>query len=189
MTRLIAILALAMAALTGGARAETSDEDLRRLLATPGVHAIMRHALAPGTSDPAGFRVNDCATQRNLDGRGRAQARATGDRLRALGARFTQVRTSQWCRCKDTADLLALGAPVEDLVLNSFFDDRSTAGSQTQALAAYLKALPPGEKVMLVTHQVNITALTRRGVSSGEIYLIRMGAEQAEVLGSLIIDP
>ncbi|MGL4404804.1 MAG: histidine phosphatase family protein, partial [Notoacmeibacter sp.] len=32
-----------------------------------GGHTILlRHAKAPGTGDPAGFKLDDCATQRNL---------------------------------------------------------------------------------------------------------------------------
>jgi len=45
----------------------------------------MRHALAPGTGDPADFRIGDCATQRNLDERGREQARAIGQAIRGAG--------------------------------------------------------------------------------------------------------
>ncbi len=35
---------------------------------------LFRHALAPGTGDPANFRLDDCATQRNLSAAGRQQA-------------------------------------------------------------------------------------------------------------------
>lgn len=33
--------------------------------------ALMRHALAPGYSDPDAFRLDDCSTQRNLSTEGR----------------------------------------------------------------------------------------------------------------------
>ncbi|WP_254892311.1 hypothetical protein [Roseovarius sp. A-2] len=52
-------------------------------LKQPGVVALMRHALAPGTGDPARFDVEKCGTQRNLDARGRAQVRRTGKVPRA----------------------------------------------------------------------------------------------------------
>lgn len=172
------------------ARVLADDASLRQALATPGVHAVMRHALAPGYSDPANFDLNDCSTQRNLDARGRAQARATGEKLHALGARFDEVRTSQWCRCRETADLLGLGTPVDAPELNSFFEDRSTAGAQTEALLDYLTGLAEGARVLLVTHQVNITALTGRGVGSGEVFLISVGEDGAvAVVGSILVDP
>lgn len=169
-------------------RAETGD--LRELLQTPGVHAIMRHALAPGFSDPAGFNLEDCNSQRTLSANGRDQAKRVGAKLRELGAEFTEIRTSQWCRCEETAQLLGFQMPVLDPVLNSFFEDRSTATAQTDALRAYLSGLRENQRVMLVTHQVNITALTGRGVGSGEVFLIRVGeGGQIEVLGNLEILP
>ena len=64
-------------------------------LKQPGAIAIMRHALAPGTGDPTGFTLGDCTTQRNLNDAGRAQARRTGDALRARGIGFETVLTSQ----------------------------------------------------------------------------------------------
>jgi hypothetical protein len=42
----------------------------------PGAIAIMRHALALGTGDPADFELGDCSTQRNLSAEGREQARS-----------------------------------------------------------------------------------------------------------------
>ena len=159
------------------------------MVSEPHTVAIMRHALAPGTSDPAGFRIDDCATQRNLDDRGRAQARAIGEALRAASVTFDRILTSQWCRCRETAEALDMG-PVEEMpALNSFFDDRSTAGAQTDALRTFLEGLAPDETVMLVTHQVNISALTRRGVSSGEVFIIRSGADAGAVLDEVLIAP
>lgn len=163
-------------------------DDLTALFQTPGVHAILRHALAPGTGDPTAFDVTDCKTQRNLDERGRQQARAIGEALRANGARFDMVLTSQWCRCRETAELLDMGAPVEAPMLNSFFEDRSTAEAQTRDLSEHLASQPPGKRILYVTHQVNITALTGRGVGSGELFLIRARpGGGAEVIGSLDI--
>lgn len=159
-------------------------------LGEPGVVAIMRHALAPGTSDPSGFRVDDCSTQRNLDSRGRAQARAIGAAIRAAGVTVDRVLSSEWCRCRETAELLGLG-PVEAFpALNSFFEDRASAGAQTTALAAFLAGLPSDQTVMLVTHQVNISALTGRGVGSGEVFLLELAPDApVRVLDEIQIGP
>ncbi len=48
---------------------------------------LLRHALAPGVGDPAQFRLEDCATQRNLSAAGRQQARAIGAAFRRNGIR------------------------------------------------------------------------------------------------------
>jgi phosphohistidine phosphatase SixA len=159
-------------------------------LGRPGTHAIMRHALAPGTGDPPAFRIGDCATQRNLDARGRAQARAIGAAIREAGVSFDRVLTSQWCRCRDTAELLDL-APVEDFPpLNSFYADRSTAQRQTRKTRQFLADMPDDERVVLVTHQVNITALTDQFPSSGEVFVLRMtDAGEVTVKGSVLIRP
>ena len=156
-------------------------------LSQPGAHAIMRHALAPGTSDPAGFDVDDCATQRNLDDRGREQARRIGQALRDRGITFDTVLTSQWCRCRDTATLLGLGPVTEAPALNSFFQDRSTRDAQT-ADARDILAQATG-RMMLVTHQVNISALTGQPTRSGEILVIRHTPDGIEVIGEIGIDP
>ena len=159
-------------------------------LSGPGIVAILRHAVAPGTGDPANFALDDCTTQRNLDARGREQARKIGAAIRAAGATVDRVLTSQWCRCRDTARFLDLG-PVEDLpALNSFFRNRDRAGPQTVELRQLLLGLPPAETVVLVTHQVNITALTGRIPSSGEVFLLEIGRDGTiSVVDEILIGP
>ena len=152
--------------------------------------AIMRHALAPGTGDPPAFRLDDCTTQRNLSDAGRDQARRVGAAIRAAGTRIDAVLSSQWCRCRETAELLGLGKVGDLPALNSFFEDPSTADRQTRDLRTYLAALPADKTVLLVTHQVNITALTGHGVGSGEVLLLRLAADgSAEVVREIWIEP
>lgn len=156
-------------------------------LKEPGAMAIMRHALAPGTGDPAAFELGNCSTQRNLDEQGRAQARAIGAAFRERGITFERVLTSQWCRCLETADLLDLG-PVSDAPsLNSFFQDRSTSVSQTDRTRALIAEA--SEPMMMVTHQVNISALTGQFTRSGEVLVIRLDGDDVEILGSILIEP
>ena len=188
LTRLLPAAAL-LAVLVSASPPATADTPLARL-SEPGVVAIMRHALAPGSGDSASFALGDCATQRNLDARGRVQARETGAAIRAAGETVDRVLTSQWCRCRDTARLLDLG-PVEELpALNSFFRDRSRADAQTAELRKFLLGLPPEETVVLVTHYVNIAALTGRGAASGEVLLLEIGRDGAvSVVDGILIDP
>ncbi len=135
--------------------------------------ALIRHALAPGTGDPAAFTLDDCSTQRNLSDAGRAQAARIGARFRKEDIETARVFSSQWCRCLETAKLLALG-PVEELpILNSFYERRENQTPQTRALEDWLAEQDLGEPVVLVTHQVNITALTGVFPTSGEMVVIR----------------
>lgn len=158
-------------------------------LKQPGVVALMRHALAPGTGDPAGFAVDDCSTQRNLDARGREQARRTGDALRAAGVIFDQTWTSQWCRARDTAVLMEIGDVQEKPPLNSFFAGRGDRADQTAATLDLIAELPEKERLLIVTHQVNITALTGRGVGSGEIIVTRRKGDGLEMVDRFLVAP
>lgn len=149
--------------------------------------AIMRHALAPGTGDPTNFDVNDCSTQRNLSDEGRAQARNIGKLFKSHGIDAAQVFSSQWCRCQETARLLELGAVSTHSALNSFFQNRSTAAAQTVQLTAqfpdWIRA--GATPTVLVTHQVNISALTNSFASSGEILIITQKDNEIVVLDSI----
>jgi broad specificity phosphatase PhoE len=143
-------------------------------LETAGLVVLMRHAEAPGIGDPAGFKLDDCATQRNLDGDGRAQAARIGERLRQLGIDQARVLSSQWCRCLDTARLLDLGPVKEMPALNSFFGQPEKEKESITELRQFLADLPrDGKPVVLVTHQVTITALTGIFPGSGEAVLLR----------------
>jgi phosphohistidine phosphatase SixA len=146
--------------------------------------ALIRHAIAPGLGDPPGFRIGDCTTQRNLSQEGRDQARRIGEFFHEKGVKETSVYSSQWCRCLETARLLTLG-PVKELpALNSFFENRSTEESQTKQLPKFIMSLPADKPVIMVTHQVNITALTGIVPSSGEIIILQLTKDgQGKVLG------
>jgi phosphohistidine phosphatase SixA len=163
-----------------------SEAALWEALRTPGHLAVMRHALAPGTGDPPQFDLADCRTQRNLSDEGRAQARRIGARFRANGMPAAQVYTSQWCRCRETAELLELGPVTELTALNSFFREYDQRAPQTRALREWITAGELASPVVLVTHQVNITALTGVFPSSGEIVVLRREAGgEIEVLGRI----
>lgn len=82
---------------------DANVEEAWNALAGDGAVLIMRHAIAPGSGDPPGFRLDDCSTQRNLSGEGRAQAARLGALLRSKGVRITKMTSSPRCRAIDTA--------------------------------------------------------------------------------------
>ncbi|MGK0171390.1 MAG: phosphohistidine phosphatase SixA [Gammaproteobacteria bacterium] len=174
------IMLLAQLALFTPAQAQVADEDVIRQL-TDGNHVLMvRHALAPGTGDPSEFRLGDCTTQRNLDARGRAQARAIGIWLRARGVSAAQVYSSQWCRCLETARLMGFGPVLELPALNSFYEQSGNREPNLQALREFLATRPAeGLPTVLVTHHVTIAAITGLAVSSGEGVVVALeGADR-----------
>ncbi|SOZ36871.1 histidine phosphatase family protein [Cupriavidus neocaledonicus] len=156
---------LAAAEVAPASQREIALSELRH----PHVVVVLRHASAPGVGDPPGFRLADCATQRNLDARGREQAARLGQSWKAAGFRPTQVWSSAWCRCQDTARLLALGPVQVQPLLNSFFGaDAQRRDAQVAQLARLIDGLDPrGGPYLMVTHQVVITALTGHRADSG----------------------
>ena len=128
---------------------------------------LLRHATAPGTGDPANFQLSDCRTQRNLNQQGREQAQRWGQLLRSqwIDARLL---SSRWCRTQDTAREMGLGAVEALPALDSFFQTPNTAREQTAALIEQINAQARGVSLVLVSHQVNITALTGVYPASGE---------------------
>ncbi|MFZ9405667.1 MAG: histidine phosphatase family protein [Burkholderiaceae bacterium] len=149
---------------------------------------IMRHAqTVAGTGDPPGYRLDDCATQRNLGPDGRAQARALAAMVQAAKLRFDEVRSSRWCRCLETAQI-AFGQVEGWPPLDSFFDAREQGPSQLALLREALQALRPGRTVAWVTHQVVITGLTGVWPASGEVLIIEPGhhAQPPAVIGRFI---
>lgn len=174
-----AIAASAWLLISPAARAQGGGDSLWAALAEPGHIALMRHADAPGVGDPPNFRLRDCATQRNLGEAGRAQARRLGNELRRRGIRVSLVLSSQWCRARETAQLMAVGA-IEEApeALNSFFGRAGEREVATAALRSRLAGLPlDAGAVLMVTHQVNITALTGVYPQSGEIVVLRREAD------------
>jgi phosphohistidine phosphatase SixA len=135
---------------------------------------LLRHASAPGTGDPPGFRLGACETQRNLSDEGRAQARRIGNLFRENGIAAARVYSSQWCRCLDTATGLALGPVNEQPLLNSFFGAPEDGREQTVRLRTWLTGLPKTAPLLLVTHQVNITGLTGIVPQSGELVFVSL---------------
>lgn len=171
--------------LSGPALAETADRTGWDALRRDGAVALIRHARAPGIGDPPGFLLTDCATQRRLSPDGEAQARALGRRLRDEGVVVGRVLSSRWCRCLDTARL-AFGAAEPFPALDSFFGDRDREPEQTAALRDLIEGWKGPGALILVTHQVNITALTGLVPSEGEILVVRAGADRKIALAARI---
>ena len=147
--------------------------------------ALIRHAEAPGVGDPAGFKLGDCSTQRNLSDQGRRQAKEAGTLFRSKGVSSATVYSSQWCRCLDTANALALGPVMQQPALNSFFDESARGSEQTAALRRLIGERPAGKPLVMVTHQVNITALSGVYPQSGEIVVVRPEGAQMTVVGRI----
>ena len=178
----LAALPVAMSSATRAAPStDASAERATALLrqAAPGTVVLMRHALAPGGGDPPGMVLADCGTQRNLSAEGRRQAERIGSWYRARGLVPRAVRSSQWCRCLDTARLAFGPAGAPWPALNSFFGAADAQPRQNAELAAELKRLAAGRDAgfeIWVTHMVNAIALVDVNPSVGEAAILRFDA-------------
>jgi phosphohistidine phosphatase SixA len=167
--------------------AAADDAALWQRLKAGGHVVVMRHAATtPGVGDPPGFALDDCKTQRNLSAGGRADARAVGTAFNRNKVLVARVLTSRWCRCVDTAEL-AFGRAEPAEMLDSIWQQDDAA--RERKVAAVRKAAAtysePGNLV-LVTHDVNVRALTGQSLSQGEMVVAKARTDGSlEVIGTL----
>ena len=134
---------------------------------------LIRHSLAPGGGDPAGFKIDDCKTQRNLNKAGIEQSKKIGKIFKDNKISIDVVLSSAWCRCKDTA-YYAFGEFKEFSALNSTFSTpyNKNEPRQIKEIEKYLMNWEgEGKNLILVTHYSVITAITNAVPSSGEIVI------------------
>ena len=99
-----------------------------------------------------------------MDAKGRKQASDIGAAIQYIGFRFTHIFSSEWCRFKETTELMKLGYWTTFQGLNSFFQSYANKQDTLERLRFKLDALTEGVTLM-VPHQVIIKAVT--GASSG----------------------
>ena len=132
---------------------------------------LIRHALAPGGGDPAGFKISDCKTQRNLNQAGIDQSKRIGKIFKNNKIPIDLVLSSQWCRCKDTAKY-AFKKFKEFSALNSTFQFsyNKNETKQLREIKNFVKKWNgKGKNLILITHYSIITAITNVVPASGEI--------------------
>ena len=146
-------------------------------LRSGGVVVAFRHALAPGTFDPPGFTLGNCATQRNLGNEGREQARRIGAWFREQQLAPAQVRSSPWCRCIDTATL-AFGSARPWAALGSpNGQEPAIRAARLQELRAALNTASKarGRFEVWVTHMFVLADLTDQNTDSGDGLVLQPG--------------
>ena len=131
---------------------------------------FIRHAYAPGSGDPENFNLDDCSTQRNLDIKGRLQAKNIGRFFREHKIDIGNIYSSEWCRCKETADLAFNNFIIKDF-LNSFYSSEFANNKTKQMInfKKYVKEFKGKKNLVFVTHYVVISEVLDYASSSGEI--------------------
>ena len=162
------------------------NKNLINQLEDGGKLIFIRHAYAPGNGDPNNFNLNDCSTQRNLNSLGRKQARDIGEFFRENEIEIYKVLSSEWCRCKETADI-AFKEYSTNSFLNSFYSSKyaKNKNKQVNALNNYVKKFNSNDNLIFVTHYVLISEVLNYGASSGEIVI---SDKNFNIVGTVEID-
>jgi hypothetical protein len=170
---IVGILELAFAA-SAPASAQTTAKpslqgaELLTVLRAGGSVLYFRHADTDHAQrDSQGMNFDDCAAQRNLTERGRENARAIGEALRALGIPIGSVLASPYCRTVETA-MLAFGAAEKSMAVREGGPLPPGSPGRFTALATLLSSPPaPGP-----TRSSSVTRIPST-VSSGVSILTR----------------
>jgi broad specificity phosphatase PhoE len=129
--------------------------------------------------------IADCSTQRNLSAQGRSDAKRIGEAFRSRNIPISDVFSSRWCRCLDTANL-AFGKATPAPMLDSMFNDREKpAEEKVREVLAVVRRRAPSGNLVLVTHNQNIQALTGVSVGSGEMVVVTPDNGKLRVIGRL----
>ena len=132
--------------------------------------ALIRHASAPGPAgDPAGYKLDDCATQRNLSEQGRAEARLPRRALPHAAGQDRQDRQLSVVPGRQTAELMNIG-PVEDApTFNNAFVLNARRDALTAGARATIDAWRGPGTLVVVTHGQNILLMLGFHPREGEI--------------------
>ena len=162
------------------------NKNLINQLEDGGKLIFIRHAFAPGNGDPNNFNLNDCSSQRNLNLIGRKQAKDIGEFFRENKIKIYKVLSSEWCRCKETADI-AFNNYSTNSFLNSFYSSKyaKNKDKQVEALNDYVKKFKSDKNLIFVTHYVLISEVLNYGPSSGEIVV---SDKNFNIVGTVEID-
>jgi phosphohistidine phosphatase SixA len=166
-----------------------ADDALWALLRGGGQVVLIRHTITtPGVGDPPGFRLDDCATQRNLTEAGRRDASRIGAAFKARGVPVGRVLSSPWCRCLETARL-AFGRAETWTPLNNLFGNRSGETEAVRAIREIVARRPEGGNLILVTHGSVVHPATGIHPAPGELVVLTPGGSSGvRVAGRLALE-
>lgn len=167
-----------------------ADEALWSQLRSGGFVIFIRHGLTdPGVGDPAGFKLGDCKTERNLNAAGRAEAKRLGEAFRREKIPVAQVLSSEWCRCRDTAQL-AFGTYETWPALNNLFGRPENADTQRRAMIERASRFRGPGNLVLVSHGSTIVSVAGVSPATAEMVVMRpAGPGKLELVGRIPVAP
>ncbi len=151
------------------------------LLRNGGQVVLMRHAIAPGSGDPANFDLEKCGTQRNLSERGRLQARRIGALVEARAAPVEKVLASRYCRTRDTATQAFGSQLVEAFPALDLPVDDSEMEQKKAEILDRINSYTGSGNLFLITHLEVIEALIGASAREGEAIILSRGGDNLSV--------
>ncbi len=170
--------------------AQLSGVALRDALRHGGYVLYMRHTSTDfGQNDDAMATFDDCARQRNLTERGRAEARAVGEAIARLGIPVGEVLASPYCRTLETARL-AFGRATVSMDARGGPATPPDAGRYANLRTRLSTPVAAGTNVIVVSHGNPFYALAGPPyLAEGEIAVVEpRGASGFRVVAKVTRD-
>jgi phosphohistidine phosphatase SixA len=179
-TALVASVGLFTAFTMTAPAARADDKDIAQALRAGGLVLVVRHgATFPDQADVAPINFDNIASQRNLNDKGKALAKAFGDALRQAGVPVGKVYTSKFNRAYETA-VIAGFKDIEktvDLTEGGLIVSPNENNRRNEAFRKMLTVAPTDHaNTIIVTHQPNIVAALGKDwfdVKEGETSIFR----------------
>ncbi len=145
--------------LVGGTVPKLSGGDLVHEIRKGGYVIYFRHGATSnfGEKDVADTDLKNCAIQRNLSDEGRAQTKAIGAVFKKLQIPISEVYSSPYCRCLETARNIfgkAIQSPALHFAIHLDSVQRANVTSQLLDLLGTVPA--PATNMALISHTANL---------------------------------
>ncbi len=158
--RALGLIAVALAVGSVWAQGPPSTDDVLKLLRGGGYVVLFRHgATHADQADTDPLNLDDVAKQRQLDDKGRADAKAVGDAFRRAGVPIGKSYSSRFQRAVETARLIGGKEPETTLDISEggLVVSPNENNRRAEALRALAGIAPDsGTNTLIVTHKPNI---------------------------------
>jgi phosphohistidine phosphatase SixA len=158
--RTFAVLVVSLVVGSAWGQSSPSAADLLQMLRPGGYVIVFRHgATYPDQADTDPLHDDNIAKQRQLNDKGRADAKEVGEAFRAAGVPIGKSYSSRFYRAVETARLIGGREPQAtlDVTEGGLVVSPNENSRRAQAFRAIVATVPdPGTNTLVVTHKPNI---------------------------------
>lgn len=153
-----------------------------------GLVVYFRHATTDRShEDQHPVDLERCETQRNLSEVGKNQANEIGKAFRRLAINASEVVSSPFCRCKDTATIAFGDAKLDSSLYFAVALNKQQRDAHTKVLKKMISDIPSSGNRVIVSHTSNLREATGLWPKpEGAAYVFKpQGNGQYQVLGMI----